>query len=192
MVHDYECNAVESYLRGELSNSKDVELVFDTTNDGVFESLDLSKSEELKSVTSFINQPWFKLSGHPLLGKMTSTEVPKSSGERKLMWEFFHGKISQNAVTSCSDVRTLLTNRAIPFGESAVESVSAIKHPEFKYHAKTIATVSMPLISGNGRSGLLLVSRDSAPEAGVGLIVEIERMSDGEWRPTRAQIAWVS
>ena len=101
----------------------------------------------------------------------------------------------ENAVTRCPAITKDLSERGIWYGNSAAKSVSAITNPELDpevdQHSKTIASVYLPVLSDNGQTALLVESRSWAPQAGLGLIVKIERQANGEWLPTRWQMILV-
>lgn len=85
--------------------------------------------------------------------------VEKTPEEMLLLRRMFKTRIHENAVAQCAEVREVLDRNKVAFGDKAVDSVSAIKTPELNDHAKTITGVYLPVVAGDGRSALLLVSR---------------------------------
>lgn len=95
-----------------------------------------------------------------------------------------------NAIPVCSQVRDVLAARHIDYGEAAIDQISAFANPNLRQHAKVIGSVYLPVLAENGQSGIIYVSRSWAPLAGVGIIVKIERQSDGRWIATKWQRLW--
>ncbi|MXO66214.1 hypothetical protein [Altericroceibacterium endophyticum] len=190
---ELKCDAATSYLSHELSNTDDEELVYGSLDDeATFNLVGLAEADRVKAVSEFAEEPWFDLKGTSVWQGEAFDEIAKTPDEIRMVRKLFEEPTSANAVTRCSEISTLLQSRSIAFGESAVKSVSAIENRELDAHSKTIADIYLPILSDDDRSALLLVSRSWAPLAGVGLIIKIERQTNGEWLPTRAQQIWVS
>lgn len=187
------CDAATSYLSYEISNAHDEEFVYGSFDDETtFDGSGLAAADRFKAVSEFAEEPWFDLKGTSVWEGEALDEIAKTPEEIRMVRKLFEVPKSANAVTQCSDMRTVLRGHGIAYGESAVKSVSAIENRELEEHAKTIANIYLPILSDDGRSALLLVSRNWAPLAGVGLIIKIERQTNGDWLPTRAQQIWVS
>lgn len=190
---DLQCDAATSFLSNELINSDDEEFVYGSSDDETtFDVSWLAAADRNKAVSDFAEESWFDLKGGSIWQGEEFEQIAKTSDEIKLVSQLFDMPKATNAVTQCSGIRAVLRDRSIAYGEDAVKSASAVLDPQLEEHSKTIADIYLPVLSDDGRSAVLLVSRNWAPLAGVGLIIKIERQDNGEWRPTRAQQVWVS
>jgi hypothetical protein len=191
------CNAAASYLSNELSAADGEEFVFETHNDdSMFGGPWLTESEKAESVSQIVDLPWLEFEGTSVWQAKTSDEVAITPDEIGLFKKLLASQGVENAVTRCPAITAVLSERGISYGDSAVKSVSAITNPELDpevdQHSKTITSLYLPVLSDDGQSALLVDSRSWGPLEGVGLIVKIERQSNGEWLPTRWQMMWVS
>lgn len=187
------CDAATSYLSNELASLDDEELVYGSSDDETtFDVSWLAVADRNKAVSDFSKEPWFDLNGASAWHSEEFDQIAKTPEEVRLVRLLFTTPNSVNAVAQCSDITAVLRDRNIAYGEDAANTASAINNPEIEEHSKIIANIYLPVLSDDGRSAVLLVSRSWAPLAGVGLIIKIERQDNGEWLPTRAQQIWVS
>lgn len=187
------CDAAVSYLSHELANGHDDELVFSSSaHDPAFAPGQLPEAMRIEAFKEFAHEPWLAMTGTSIWEFEERGEVTLTPDEVQLLAKLFDTPKANNAVTQCPTFEAVLKERGISYGESAVKSVSAFENPEREEHAKAIAAVHLPIVSDEGGSAMLIVSRIWAPLAGVGYIVKIERQSDGAWLPTKAFMIWVA
>lgn len=192
-IEDAQCHAAASYVDWELSHGVQDELVFGSADDRhTFDFSWISDSKRNKALIEFSREPWQNLAGKSPWDPDGFNRTAKTSEEAALVTELLKSKLSRNAVARCPSLKDLLQDRGISHGEQAIEAVSAISNRALKQHAQTITHVYVPVLSKDGRSAVLLTSRNWAPLAGVGLILKLERQNNGVWRSTRAQQVWIS
>ena len=188
-----QCDAATSYLSNELAILDSEEFVYGSSDDETtFDASWLAAVDRNKAISDFSKEPWFDLNGTSAWHSEEVGQVAKTPEEIRLVRQLFTMPSSVNAVPQCSEITALLRDRNIAYGEDAVSAASAINNPELEEHSKTIANIYLPVLSDDGRSAVLFVSRSWAPLAGIGLIIKIERQDNGEWLPTRTQQIWVS
>lgn len=193
LIEDAQCDAAASYVNWELTHGVQDELVFGSADDShTFDFSWITENERNKALSEFSREPWQNLAGKSPWDPVRFTEVAKTAEEVSLVAQLLMSKLSRNAVARCGSLKDLLQDRGISHGEQAVKAVSAISNRALKRHAKTITDVYVPILSKDGKSAVLLTSRNWAPLAGVGLILKLERQDNGVWRSTRAQQVWIS
>ena len=187
------CDVAISYLSNDLAISDDEQFVYGSSNDdNTFDINWLGQIERDKAVSDFAKEPWVDLKGSSIWQGVEFEKIAKTSDEIRLVSQLFDLPTAKNAVTQCSGIRAVLRSRSIAYGEGAVKSASAVLNSQIEGHSKTIANIYLPVLSDDGRSAVLFVSRSWAPLAGAGLIIKIERQDNGEWLSTRAQPVWAS
>lgn len=87
---------------------------------------------------------------------------------------------STNAVNRCESVRKTLERQQVPFGLAATDAASRVG--EDGLFAASIMTVSLPTVSEDGQSAILVVGRGAGPLVGGTTLHYVRRHPDGEWR----------
>ncbi|GMN01899.1 hypothetical protein [Erythrobacter sp. MTPC3] len=192
-LQETRCGAASSYVAHELSNADGEKLVYGSDDDAsTFDITWISEGKRAEMISSFVEEPWIDVRGRSIWQGADSNSIGKTTADSSLLRKLFETGKATNAVQQCPSVRKVLNDHRIDYGEGAVRAVSAIEDPNLGQHSKTIADVYLPIVSDDGQSAVLLVSRSWAPLAGAGVVVKIERQDNGEWTPTRVQQIWVS
>jgi hypothetical protein len=128
-----------------------------------------------------IDNGWWKMIGerpHP------ATPPPASLIKR------IENQGTRNAVSHCASVRKLLDSRLIRYGSEAVDAVNT-SDPSKAFMA-SIETISLPVVTADGRQAVLASSGVSGPLAGGGFLQFLERQADGRWKVSAFSPLWVS
>lgn len=96
----------------------------------------------------------------------------------------------RDAVTRCALVQELLDRRRINYGSKAVDAVSSPNSSEM--FEASIHTISMPVVSVNGRQAVLASSVVSGPLAGSGFLQLLERQPNGKWKVVAFSPLWIA
>jgi hypothetical protein len=96
----------------------------------------------------------------------------------------------QNAVVSCASVRKSLDRRHIRYGDSAADE-AARTFTGSSYRSE-ILSVSLPVISRDGKEALLTSSSVSGPLAAGGSLEYLRRQPSGGWAVVSSAELWVS
>lgn len=97
---------------------------------------------------------------------------------------------NRNAVSRCSSLRKLLGSRQIGYGRQAVDAVNS-SDPSRLFKA-SIQTISLPVVSEDGRQAVLASSGVSGPLAGGGFLQLLERQDTGQWKVVAFSPLWVA
>lgn len=95
-----------------------------------------------------------------------------------------------NAVGNCRSVRSLLTTRRIPFGEKAVDTVST-RDPSKRFKA-TVFTISVAVISEDGKMAILSSSEVSGLMAGGAHLYFLQKRANGKWKVVASSLLTVA
>lgn len=101
---------------------------------------------------------------------------------------------NRNAVGRCLSVRKLLDGRSIGYGQKKVDAqtkLDAFKKPAELFRA-TIQTISVPVVSVDGKQAVLASSAISGPLAAGGMLELLNRQPDGSWKVVAFSPLWVS
>lgn len=96
----------------------------------------------------------------------------------------------QNAITGCASVRAALNRRGIRYGDKAAGEV-AQSSAASSYKAE-LSSVSLPVVSQDGKEALLISSRASGPLEAVGFLKYLRRLPSGAWVVVSSATLWVS
>lgn len=96
----------------------------------------------------------------------------------------------QNSVTSCTSVRAALDKHHIKYGAKAVDAVAQSSNGS-SYKAD-ISSVSLPLVSWDGKEAVLISSGASGPLAAGGFLEYLRKLPSGEWVVVSVAGLWVS
>ena len=117
--------------------------------------------------------------------KTVSARPPPASLVKKLQ-----DQGNRNAVARCASVRRLLDAHGIAYGARAVNA--AVKPDPSELFEATVLTISLPVVSVDGKQALLASSGVSGPLAGAGFLQFLEVQPDGRWRAVASSSLWVS
>lgn len=95
-----------------------------------------------------------------------------------------------NAVARCPSVRSLLDQQHIGYGSKAVDAADS--GDSGKLFTASINTISMPIVSADGKQAVLASSGVSGPLAGGGFVQFLERQPNGIWRVVAVSPLWIS
>ena len=97
---------------------------------------------------------------------------------------------NRNAIARCTTVRDLLDQHRIRYGQKATAAVNR-ESPDGLWNAANF-TVSLPVISADGRLALLASSQVAGPSSGNGFLELLERQADGKWKMVATSVIWVA
>jgi hypothetical protein len=117
-------------------------------------------------------------------GKMTEILPPSP----ELAAEFVG--TARNAVPRCPAVRAWLTKHRVRYGRAAVKDV--VRRAVNDELPAGLFTVSLPSISGDGRTALVYTSDVWGGEAGGGFAHLYRRQPDGSWKSVAVRRLWIS
>jgi opacity protein-like surface antigen len=94
-----------------------------------------------------------------------------------------------NAVKICANVRNFLDNRKISYGSDAINFILSTEGMNFKI---PIFSMSVPVISDDGKDALLAESYSAGRLSGMGKITHLRRQLDNTWKAFGFWVIWVS
>ena len=97
---------------------------------------------------------------------------------------------NRNAIARCTTVRDLLDQHRIRYGQKATAAVNR-ESPDGLWNAANF-TVSLPVISADGKLALLASSQVAGPSSGNGFLELLERQADGKWKMVATSVIWVA
>lgn len=161
------CEVAAAYVQTVIAKAKNRPIVF-TTNDEPFDA-------------PFAGGQWWKMTG----------ELPKAATPPPAaLVKRLEDQGNRNAVSHCLSVRKLLDDHHIGYGPKAVDAINS-PDPSELFKA-TIHTISVPIVSANGKQALLGSSGVSGPLAGGGFLQLLERQPGGEWKVVAFSGLWVA
>ncbi len=163
----FACEVAAAYVQIVISEAKNRPVVF-TTNDEPFNA-PLAGGE------------WSKRTG-----ELQQVAAPPPVALVKRLED--RGNL--NAVSRCLSVRKLLKSHHIGYGPEAVDAVNS-PDPSQLFKA-SIHTISVPVVSANGKQAVLASSSVSGLLAGAGFLHFLERQSDGSWTVVAFSLLWVA
>lgn len=96
----------------------------------------------------------------------------------------------QNAITSCASVRAILDRRRIRYGDKAADEAAQPSTGSF-YKAELLS-ISLPVVSRDGKKAVLVSSSASGPLAAGGFLKYLRRLPSGAWVVVSSAGLWVS
>ncbi len=97
-----------------------------------------------------------------------------------------------SAGRGCPSVQNLLSKRHIPFEQPIGKDGPAQAGPNDGPWPSTIIQVSLPAVSADGSTAVLMASSISGPEAGGGAFYLLQRQLSGAWQIVATAEIWVS
>jgi hypothetical protein len=101
-----------------------------------------------------------------------------------------NGRMPADAVSACPAVQSLLAAHGVAFDPAAATAATQLDGKR-SYRA-TVVTVSVPVLSHDGKQAVLASSQVSGPLAGAGSVFYLQRDGAGHWTVVSRLPLWVS
>lgn len=161
------CNVAVAYAETVIANEKDRPIVF-------------TMAEEPFILPAEFRQWWTADQDSPRRAKPPPIALIRRLQKRQI----------GNAVARCPSVRRLLESRRIKYGSKAVDAVTT-SDPSEAFKA-AVYTVSVPVVSADGKKAVLVASSVSGPMAAGAFLQLVERRSDDRWTVVASSLLTVS
>lgn len=154
---DVACDVAAAYAQTVITEAKNRAVVF-TVDDEAFTS-------------PITGGGWWRMDGD----RPKPATPPPAALIKRLEYQG-----SRNAVPRCPSVRKLLDHQHIGYGPEAIHAVTS-ENPSELFKAR-VHTISMPVVSADGKQAVLASSGVSGLLAGGGFLQLLERQPDGNWK----------
>jgi len=149
----------------------------------------------------FENHPWIfdaapddqsmRLSAHDLRASIWTLDRPSIELSMR-----FAKATTKGALDACPELRNLLTDRQIAFGSRAVDEMMAKSmaswHNGNGLYSSFIVSLSLPVLSPDGREALAYESSTAGPLGGGGHIIHLRRNRADRWVVVDELSRWIS